>query len=303
MKLNRVRLWMVMFATSMLVGGPVAAQSLDIPVVSPIQSKPGSVRLMVNAGASGAPAGFTVERMSKLEYDAVGGFDAAGANVVRGSFTGVPTFNIEGTADAYALPAGQAIEVELGQLFDETGVVATSTEELAPATEYVIRIRANAAAGSDPSAFSDAMVVRSAPLAANCTFTIGYWKNHTEEWPVFGLTLGTVSYTAAELLSILNQPAQGNKLVILAHQLIAAKLNLANGADPSASAATLALADPLIGGLVCPPIGSDDLPAEPATTYANLLDDYNNGLIGPGHCGTTPVTPTTWGTIKANYRD
>ena len=301
MKPNRLPLWMSTLAVPLLLAGPVLAQGLDAPAVSPVQSKPGSVRLMVSAGGSGAPAGFTVERMTRLEFDALGGWDAPGANIVRGSFTGVPTFNIEGSADGYAMAAGEAIEVELGQLFDETGVAATDVEELAPATEYVIRIRANGGAG-DPSAFTETMVVGTAPLAANCTFTLGYWKNHEEEWPVTSLTLGSVSYTAAELLAILNQPAQGNKLVILAHQLIAAKLNLANGADPSAAAATIAAADALIGGLVCPPIGSDNLPASPATGHSNLLDDFNNGVIGPGHCGTTPATPMTWGSVKSAYR-
>jgi hypothetical protein len=299
MKRKGVRLTTMLFVASMFVAGSVAAQALDVPVVTPLQSKPGSVRLMVNAGESGAPSGFTVERMAKTDYDALGWDDAA---VVRGTFTGVPTFNVEGTADAYALAAGEAIEVELGQLFDETGVIATSTDELAPATEYVIRIRANGGSGA-PSEFSEAMVVSSAPLAANCTFTVGYWKTHPEEWPVTSLMLGNVNYTAAELLSILNWSASGNKLVLLCHQLIAAKLSIQNGADPSAAAATIANADALIGNLVCPPIGSDDLPNQPANSYANTLDDYNNGLIGPGHCGTTATTPTTWGAIKATYRD
>src|SRR5688500_6338476 len=266
MNMNRVRLMSVLMAP-MFVAGPVAAQALDVPVVSPLQSKPGSVRLMVSAGASGAPAGFTIERMTKLQFDAQGGWDGEAAPIVRGSFVGVPSFNIEGTADAYTMAAGEAIEVELGQLFDETGVSATDTEELAPATEYVIRIRADGAGGVDPSAFSETMVVSSSGLAQNCTFTIGYWKNHEEEWPATSLMLGSVSYTAAELLAILNQPAGGNKLIILAHQLIAAKLNLLNGADPSAAAATIAAADGLIGSLVCPPIGSDRLPDDPANGY------------------------------------
>ena len=37
----------------------------------------------------------------------------------------------------------------------------------------------------------------------------------------------------SQLLAILNEPARGNGLVILAHQLIAAELNIAQGADLS----------------------------------------------------------------------
>lgn len=117
-----------------------------------------------------------------------------------------------------------------------------------------------------------------------CTFTQGFWKNHPNDWPVQNLTLGTVNYTKAELLSILNQPVMGNGLISLAHQLIATKLNIANGADDSAIAATVLAADALIGGLVIPPIGAGWL--APATTSAltTLLDSYNNGLLGVPHC-------------------
>ena len=42
------------------------------------------------------------------------------------------------------------------------------------------------------------------------------------------LQLGNVTYNQQELLSILSQPVRGNGLVLLAHQLIAAKLNIAD---------------------------------------------------------------------------
>ena len=71
------------------------------------------------------------------------------------------------------------------------------------------------------------------PCFTGCALTQGYWKNHTEAWPVSSLTLGSVSYTAADLESILEQPVgsdpSANGLIALAHQLIAAKLNAAAG--------------------------------------------------------------------------
>lgn len=303
MKFNRLRM-LAALIVGMVLAGPAAAQSLDTPLVNALQSKPSSVRLMVYAGSSGAPAGFEVQWMTRSEYDLLGGFPADGvaSTLVEGSFSGVPTFNTQGTGADYTLAPSEGIEVELGQLFDETGVSAEVTDELDPATQYVVRVRAQAAGATDASFYTESIVVSSAPLAANCTYTIGYWKTHFAAWPVASLTLGSVAYTSAELLAILNQPAGGNKLLILAHQLIAAKLNLANGADPSAAAATIAAADALIGSLVPPPIGADTLPPSPAVTYGNLLDDYNNGLIGPGHCGTVPATAATWGQMKALYR-
>lgn len=76
-----------------------------------------------------------------------------------------------------------------------------------------------------------------------CPYTQGYWKTHgpgdcakgnnSNEWPqqvnANGLTLGEETYDANELCGILNTPVQGTNLG-LAHQLIAALLNQANGA-------------------------------------------------------------------------
>jgi hypothetical protein len=61
---------------------------------------------------------------------------------------------------------------------------------------------------------------------------------------------GNVAYNQEELLSILHQPVRGNGLVLLAHQEIAAKLNIANGADGSCIHQTLADADALIADLL-----------------------------------------------------
>ena len=122
--------------------------------------------------------------------------------------------------------------------------------------------------------------------STGCTLTLGYWKTHREAWPVTTLTLGTVTYSQAELLRILNQPVKGNGLVSLAHQLIAAKLNIANGASGSAISTTIATADSTIGALVVPPIGSGALSTSSVGSLVNTLDTYNNGLLagGPGHC-------------------
>ena len=118
-----------------------------------------------------------------------------------------------------------------------------------------------------------------------CTFTIGFWKTHyPDAWPVSSLTLGSVTYTAAQLEDIFNTPPAGNGLIILAHQLIGAKLNIAAGADPSAIAQAIADADALIDGLVVPPVGSGVLAPADTDALTTALDDYNNGVTGPGHC-------------------
>ncbi|HTM22586.1 MAG TPA: myxococcus cysteine-rich repeat containing protein, partial [Kofleriaceae bacterium] len=99
-----------------------------------------------------------------------------------------------------------------------------------------------------------------------CAFTQGYWKNHPDAWPVSSLSLGGHVYTEAELLAIFDEAPAGNGLISLAHQLIAAKLNVAAGAPDDDIADTIAEADALIGDLVVPPIGDGFL--DPADTSA-----------------------------------
>jgi hypothetical protein len=84
--------------------------------------------------------------------------------------------------------------------------------------------------------------------------------------------------------NILLTPPEGQAWYILAHQWIAAKLNAANGASvpPEVQTAITQAGNLLIGDCGYIP------PSEAATTTSlgTLLDDYNNGLIGPGHCAS-----------------
>src|SRR4029453_14338470 len=108
-----------------------------------------------------------------------------------------------------------------------------------------------------------------------CVYGQGYWKNHPDQWPVTELQLGNVTYTQDELLSFLRQPVNGNGLVSLAHHLIAAKLNVANGADSSCIQQTIADADALIGDLVVPPVGDGYLAPRDVNALKDTLEDYN----------------------------
>jgi hypothetical protein len=112
--------------------------------------------------------------------------------------------------------------------------------------------------------------VRCAPL------TQGYWKQHAGSF-CGGLKLGNVCYTDVQLQSIFDMMVVGNGLDEVAHQLIAAKLNIAAGAVADASVLqAIADADARIGDLVVPPVGTDSLPSDAqiqALTAA--LDAFN----------------------------
>ncbi len=110
-------------------------------------------------------------------------------------------------------------------------------------------------------------------------YSEGYWKNHPNSWPVNTLTVGGRSYSINELIKILEtHPKKGDATYILAHQLIAAKLNVAIGCPPPIVNGTnlIEKADELLREY---PLGSR--PSKNVktamTTLAEKLDDYNNG--------------------------
>lgn len=282
---------------------PASAQNvLDTPSVTYVKNSRASITLDVQAGESGAPAGFVVEWMKKSDFDAAGGWPANeyDPRIIYCQFYGVPTLH-ESTGN-YELGPNGHVEVVVGNIFDETGLYANYDGELNDATPYVIRVHAEGTADAAESPRSaDFNASTSTPLE-NCTFTVGYWKNHPEAWPVGSLFLGTVSYSAADLLNILNTPAAGNGLISLAHQLIAAKLNIAAGADPTPIAATIAAADALIGGLVVPPVGGGFLSPASTSALVDVLTDYNQGVLGVDHCGQVKAQTATWGSVKGMYR-
>jgi len=131
------------------------------------------------------------------------------------------------------------------------------------------------------------------PAYANlCPLTQGFWKNHPAAWGVdsAGLTIGGQSYTQADLLTILQTPPSGgNATLILAHQLIAAQLNVDTGSvfnmDPSASARTDA------NSLLMGACGATRLPAcfvaassstgQQMINDAATLDAFNSGALTP----------------------
>ena len=76
----------------------------------------------------------------------------------------------------------------------------------------------------------------------------------------------------------------GNAYVNLAHQYMAARLNVLAGASTTPQVdAALAWATTFFSTYT-PSSTLTKAVKNQALAYAALLDDYNNGVIGPGHC-------------------
>jgi hypothetical protein len=120
------------------------------------------------------------------------------------------------------------------------------------------------------------------PTPSGCTFTQGYYKNKGKNL----LPGGTFFLSGQSWHSVLETaPKQGNAYYILAHQYIAAVMNAKSASVPSSVAAAIASATTYFGKAT-----PDDWSAGDAysknqlTSWADLLDSYNNGQVGPGHC-------------------
>jgi hypothetical protein len=281
-------------ASSLLVSVPVSAAKsakMSTPTLTCGTASKVSIQITVTAGATGAPAGFSLQWMTLDDYVANGSvwISSDDPRLCKASFSG----NASGSR--YNLGPAESATVEVGDFLFDNGTSSSCVEPLECGTTYVFRAFAHATSALNRSDFTANLQCSTLPCdpqQSNCTYTQGYWKTHgpiptgnnTNMWPVTSLMLGTVNYTDLQLQAIFNAPAQGNGLISLAHQLIAAKLNIANGADGSSIAATIAAADALIGGFVVPPVGAGSLPSSTTSSLTNTLDSYNNGLIGPGHC-------------------
>lgn len=150
-------------------------------------------------------------------------------------------------------------------------------------------------------------VVVHIPCATGCTLTQGYWKTHSAKGPApfddnwnnvpfvypgapSGLAEGTPFYFSGQswYQVFWTPPSGGNAYYILAHQYMAAVLNILNGASStSAVNSALTAATTYFNKSSSTPTSALSLSKSARNTllgYATTLGNYNTGLIGPGHC-------------------
>lgn len=123
-----------------------------------------------------------------------------------------------------------------------------------------------------------------------CMQTVDYWKSHPHKWRAKSFWLGgDQTYTKEEALVILNTPADGNELLALAQELIALKLNLANGVDCRELYDTAAGAEDRVlmetdEGDRLPPFGDAYSDNEDTKFLADDLREMNEGAVSLSCC-------------------
>ncbi|MDD1639154.1 MAG: hypothetical protein LUO99_02550, partial [Methanomicrobiales archaeon] len=108
-----------------------------------------------------------------------------------------------------------------------------------------------------------------------------------DTWDQVGpLAEDTIFYKSGKSwYEVFQTPPQGKVYYILAHQYMAAKLNIWNGASTTPAVDTaIYWAEHSFFPIYTPSSSLPEAVQTKANNYAELLDDYNNGDIGPGHC-------------------
>jgi hypothetical protein len=125
-----------------------------------------------------------------------------------------------------------------------------------------------------------------AVTGTGCTYTQGRWKNKNSA------TTNLYVFDGLNALTVLKTAPKGNPYYILAHQYIAATLNVAAGASmddggPGTADDVLSAYNAATAYFAAASAGTP-LPGtytkSQITAWAATLDAYNNGLLGPGHC-------------------
>ncbi len=136
---------------------------------------------------------------------------------------------------------------------------------------------------------------------STCPVGQGYWKN-TPTWPVTQIMLGSQTYTQVEVLILLNTPPAGDASLILAHQLIAAKLNVYKGLDATVIAGVITQGDAVLAGFTgrlpynIPP---SDTTGQTLVNLSTILVSYNEGQLTVGCSLPATLTPTAEATSES----
>ena len=305
-------------------GGDAGTKTpIDAPQIFCASSSIGSINITICAansgtGSTGLPAGFSLQWMTCEDYAANGNqwFASDDPRLCKASFSG------NANSSRYALAPGACVTVNVGNFLFDQGTSTTCSGALRCGTCYLFRAFGHATSNLNRSGFTSNLNCSTDGCSSQCddgdqcefcnccVIDAIHWPTEgppgcasftRDRWPVTSLTLGTVTYTDLELCAILNTPPNGNGLITLAQELIAAKLNqisislqlqvfgvsLCSGytcEQMAMIARCTADADELIGGLVIPPHGSGFLDPNATASLAACLHPFNGSTFGVDGC-------------------
>jgi hypothetical protein len=143
--------------------------------------------------------------------------------------------------------------------------------------------------GSKPTALTNSTQGDGAPRwqtasGVRCPHTFSFWKSNQSLWQITSIVLGNQTYTQTQLIALLNQLPKGDQSLKLARQLIAAKLNIANGSPTQPIRGKIGASDRLLrkfeGFLPYHVKGTSDIGSQMGI-LATALKGYNTGGLTP----------------------
>jgi hypothetical protein len=316
--------------------GP-SSVTLNTPIISCVSSTASSITVQVCGGAVyGAPGGFSIHMKTLADYN-VDGWAPTGSYTCL-SLGG----NCQGGASQWSLGDGDCANVEISAttVADYAGqnICGVSSDcgidPLLCNTTYVFRVFAHGDGGAYKASDKGPEPPLQCTTAAcndggGCTYTWGYWKTHgpvgcspgnqANEWDLANVPVGGLSLSQADACAILqNNPnacgkgGGANAVLILEHQLIAAELNVANGAIscPFANQAIID-ANALLVGRENDCVGTASVLGQQMIAVKDLLAAYNNDIcsclvpadVQQGlNAAPSTVRKSTWGKAKSIYR-
>jgi len=284
---------------------PLGAYSITVtynPAVVAIASVAGGTTAEFAGSPTTNPASFTTGTTNIAAFQTSSLTGPTGVvSVARITFNVVATVNTTATigltvqslfdtnsSPISATSSGCMVMVTGGTGTTTTTTAAATTTTAAATTTTAAATTTTAAATTTTAAATTTTAVRTTtttiPSNNVCPQELGFWKNNPQLWPVGSLTLGSQSYTETELLSLLTAPIRGDASLILARQLIQAKLNIANGSDPTPIASTIVDADGLLNGFsgkLPYGVAPSSAPGHAMIDDASVLAEYNGGALTP----------------------
>lgn len=219
------------------------------------------------------------------------------------------SFTINGAGNTFNLADGTCKEAWVRDAGENVTV-----NETAPPSGFITTIRVTSTSGAVTNVNGTSTTV---PLfgtvgflleyrnveefnTGGCSLTQGYWKTHNATFkggapvdPTWALLPGGAAEGTTFFLSgktwfeVFWTPVGGNAYYNLAHQYMAARLNVLSGADPTTIASTLTTATTLFQTYTPAQIGAlsgNNSLRKQFVSLAGILGSYNEGDIGPGHC-------------------
>jgi len=131
------------------------------------------------------------------------------------------------------------------------------------------------------------------PPSVGCVLTQGFWKTHPNAWPAGYSPSSTFFLSEKTWLEVLWTAPRGDAYYILAHQYIAAVLNVANGATPPAEVSDVIDAATAWFGSHSPGVPASSPEGQTLIQWAEVLEAFNEGMMGVPHCENVEAGPAT----------